>query len=88
VNWDQMTGNWKQMTGKVKAEWGKLSDDDLTFIDGKRLQCRALARALWHCQRGGRAPARYLDRGNNGRAGNAPCLIPKSGGRPAKPELA
>jgi uncharacterized protein YjbJ (UPF0337 family) len=38
MNWDQVAGNWKQMTGKVKAKWGKLTDDDLTFIDGKRTQ--------------------------------------------------
>jgi len=38
MNREQLAGNWKQMTGKVKAKWGKLTDDDLTFIDGKRTQ--------------------------------------------------
>jgi uncharacterized protein YjbJ (UPF0337 family) len=26
------------VTGKVKEQWGKLTDDDLTVIDGKREQ--------------------------------------------------
>jgi uncharacterized protein YjbJ (UPF0337 family) len=38
MNWDQFTGNWKQVKGKVKEKWGKLTDDDLTTIDGKREQ--------------------------------------------------
>jgi uncharacterized protein YjbJ (UPF0337 family) len=38
MNWDQMAGNWKQFKGKVKEKWGNLSDDDLTYIDGKRDQ--------------------------------------------------
>lgn len=38
MNWDQITGNWKQFKGKVKEKWGKLTDDDLTTIDGKRDQ--------------------------------------------------
>jgi uncharacterized protein YjbJ (UPF0337 family) len=36
MNWDQIKGNWTQAKGDVKARWGKLTDDDLTFIDGQR----------------------------------------------------
>ena len=36
MNWDQIKGNWKQAKGDVKARWGKLTDDDLTWIDGER----------------------------------------------------
>ena len=36
MNWDQIQGNWKQVKGKVKQNWGKLTDDDITQIDGKR----------------------------------------------------
>ncbi len=36
MNTDQMAGKWKQLTGAVKEKWGKLTDDDLTYIDGKR----------------------------------------------------
>ena len=38
MNWDQIAGNWKQAKGKVKEEWGKLTDDDLTAIEGRRDQ--------------------------------------------------
>ncbi len=36
MNWDQVKGQWKQMKGSVKEQWGKLTDDDLTQIDGQR----------------------------------------------------
>ncbi len=36
MNWDQAKGNWKQFKGNVKQQWGKLTDDDLTIIEGKR----------------------------------------------------
>lgn len=35
-NWEQVEGNWNQFAGKVKQKWGKLTDDDLTVINGKR----------------------------------------------------
>jgi uncharacterized protein YjbJ (UPF0337 family) len=38
MNWDRIEGNWKQVSGKVKAGWGKLTDDDITYVDGKREQ--------------------------------------------------
>ncbi|MCB9732026.1 MAG: CsbD family protein [Deltaproteobacteria bacterium] len=38
MNADTFKGNWKQLKGKVKEQWGKLTDDDLTQIDGKREQ--------------------------------------------------
>ena len=31
-------GNSKQVKGQVKEKWGKLTDDDLTSINGKRDQ--------------------------------------------------
>ena len=33
-----MEGNWKQVKGKVKEKWGKLTEDDLTAINGRRDQ--------------------------------------------------
>jgi uncharacterized protein YjbJ (UPF0337 family) len=38
MNWDRVEGNWKQLKGRVKTKWGKLTDDDLTAINGKREQ--------------------------------------------------
>ena len=33
-----MLGHWKQVKGQIKEKWGKLTDDDLTTINGKRDQ--------------------------------------------------
>ena len=38
MDWNRVEGNWKQVAGKVKEKWGKLTDDDLTMINGRRDQ--------------------------------------------------
>ncbi|AZV07781.1 CsbD family protein [Enterobacter sp. N18-03635] len=38
MNKDEISGNWKQFKGKAKEKWGKLTDDDMTVIEGKRDQ--------------------------------------------------
>ena len=38
MNQDRLSGNWKKFKGSVKEKWGKLTDDDLTRIDGQRDQ--------------------------------------------------
>jgi uncharacterized protein YjbJ (UPF0337 family) len=38
MDWDRIQGNCKQFTGRVKEKWGKLTDDDLTAINGRRDQ--------------------------------------------------
>jgi uncharacterized protein YjbJ (UPF0337 family) len=38
IDWNRVEGNWKQVAGKVKEKWGKLTDDDLTVINGRRDQ--------------------------------------------------
>jgi uncharacterized protein YjbJ (UPF0337 family) len=38
MDWNRVEGNWKQAKGKVKEKWGKLTDDDLTTVNGKRDQ--------------------------------------------------
>lgn len=38
MNRDQAAGNWKQLKGKLKEQWGKLTDDDLTVLEGNRDQ--------------------------------------------------
>jgi uncharacterized protein YjbJ (UPF0337 family) len=38
MDWNRVEGNWKQLKGKVKEKWGKLTDDDLTAINGRRDQ--------------------------------------------------
>ena len=36
MNMDQVKGNWKQVKGDVKVRWAKLTDNDLTYIDGQQ----------------------------------------------------
>ena len=38
MDWNCIEGSWKQFGGKVKEKWGKLTDDDLTVINGRRDQ--------------------------------------------------
>jgi len=38
MNQDQMAGKWKQVKGKLKEQWGKLTDDDLTMVEGNSEQ--------------------------------------------------
>ena len=38
LDWNCIEGNWKQFGGRVKEKWGKLTDDDLTVINGRRDQ--------------------------------------------------
>jgi uncharacterized protein YjbJ (UPF0337 family) len=34
MNKDQAAGGWKELKGKIKQQWGKLTDDDLTVLEG------------------------------------------------------
>jgi uncharacterized protein YjbJ (UPF0337 family) len=34
MNTDRTAGEWKQIKGKIKEQWGKLTDDDLTQLEG------------------------------------------------------
>lgn len=36
MNKDTFQGQWHEVKGKVKEKWGKLTNDDLTEINGKR----------------------------------------------------
>jgi uncharacterized protein YjbJ (UPF0337 family) len=36
MNKDTIEGKWHEVKGQVKTKWGKLTDDDLTQINGKR----------------------------------------------------
>jgi uncharacterized protein YjbJ (UPF0337 family) len=38
MNTDRAEGKWKQMKGALKEKWGKLTDDDLTVIEGNKDQ--------------------------------------------------
>lgn len=34
-NSDEIKGKWNELKGKLKQEYGDLTDDDLTYEDGK-----------------------------------------------------
>lgn len=34
MNKDTLKGNWTELKGKIKQQWGKLTDDDITQING------------------------------------------------------
>jgi uncharacterized protein YjbJ (UPF0337 family) len=34
MNNDRVAGTWHEIKGKVKEKWGKLTDDDLTQLEG------------------------------------------------------
>ena len=36
MNKDLFEGKWHEFKGKLKDKWGKLTDDDLTQINGKK----------------------------------------------------
>ena len=35
MNEDQFKGKWNKAKGKLKQKYGKLTDDDLTYSEGK-----------------------------------------------------
>jgi uncharacterized protein YjbJ (UPF0337 family) len=34
MNTDQIKGRWRQLRGAAKVQWGRLTDDELTEVDG------------------------------------------------------
>lgn len=35
MNEDILKGKWKEIKGGIKEQWGKITDDDLTQVEGK-----------------------------------------------------
>lgn len=35
MNEQTIKGNWNEMKGKIKQKWGDITDDDLTYAEGK-----------------------------------------------------
>jgi len=42
MNEDILKGKWHELKGGVKEKWGKLTDDDLTVVNGKAEQLLGL----------------------------------------------
>jgi len=35
MNKDILKGHWRELKGKIKQHWGKLTDDEITRVEGK-----------------------------------------------------
>jgi len=42
MNEDILKGKWHELKGTAKVKWGKLTDDDLTAVNGKAEQLQGL----------------------------------------------
>lgn len=51
MNRDTLQGQWNQLKGSVKQKWGKLTDDDLTQIDGVQDRLAGRLQELYGMQR-------------------------------------
>ena len=49
MNWDRIEGNWKEFKGKAKTQWGKLTDDELSVINGSRDQLEGRLQKHYGC---------------------------------------
>jgi uncharacterized protein YjbJ (UPF0337 family) len=38
MNEDILQGNWNELKGSIQEKWGKLTDDDMTRINGDRIR--------------------------------------------------
>lgn len=38
MNWERISGNWTHWRGRVRERWGRLTDDELSRVDGRREQ--------------------------------------------------
>ena len=45
--WQKIKGSWSQTKGAIKEQWGKLTDDDLTQINGNRQQLEGKIQARY-----------------------------------------
>ncbi len=42
MNKDILQGQWLELKGKVKQQWGKLTDDEISQIEGKETELLGL----------------------------------------------
>lgn len=51
MNKDIIKGNWEQLKGKIKMQWGKLTDNDVTTINGSHEILQGKLRELYGYQK-------------------------------------
>ncbi|MDX1963685.1 MAG: CsbD family protein [Pirellulales bacterium] len=47
MKWDTIQANWTELKGRVVEFWGRITEDDLSIIQGKRDQLIALLRRYY-----------------------------------------
>ena len=81
MNQDRIQGNWKELKGKVKEKWGKLTDNDLTVIDGQRDQLVGKIQERYGIARDGAEKQLKQFEGQHGSGHEAQAEMPTSGHR-------
>jgi uncharacterized protein YjbJ (UPF0337 family) len=51
MNADVMKGKWHQLKGSAKVQWGKLTDDELSQVDGSTEKLVGLVQEKYGYQR-------------------------------------
>jgi uncharacterized protein YjbJ (UPF0337 family) len=52
MNWDQIQGNWLVFKSKLLQNWAKLTDEDITRINGRREELVARLQARYGFAKG------------------------------------
>jgi uncharacterized protein YjbJ (UPF0337 family) len=50
MNAGVLKGQWKEIKSEIKAQWGKLTDNDLTEIEGNEEKLLGFLQKIWICQ--------------------------------------
>lgn len=60
---DILSGKWRQLKGEAKSRWGKLTDDDVTQIEGDfdKLAGKLQERYGWEKQRAHDEVKKWID---------------------------
>ncbi len=64
MNRDTLKGQWKQLQGEAKRQWGKLTDDELTEVEGNfdKLSGKLQERYGYHREQAEREVDTWLSR--------------------------
>jgi len=47
MNTLQIKGNWNLVKGKLKKQFGSLTDNDLLYVEGRKMNFLAVSSKLW-----------------------------------------
>ena len=66
MNKDIIKGKWHEIKGKVKQQWGKLTDDEITKMDGSYEELEGILQKKYgyHKDQAEKEIQRFLDKNN------------------------